>query len=227
MPRKRLDIESALSNLAIFRQLPPSQLALIARATRAVRASRGDLLFRKGDTPTGFHVVLFGQVKLALSSVQGQEKVLQLFGPGQSFGEAVMFLERPYPVHAECLGDALLLHVSKAAIFEAIDAHPGFARRLLAGLSMRLHELVADVEAYSTRSAAQRLAGYLLNLCIAEGEGEAQLSLPTSKHLIASRLNLTPETMSRLLNVLCAEQLIRVEGRRVTICDVERLRAYA
>lgn len=227
MARRRLDVASALGNLPMFRQLAADQLAGIVHGTRVIRAGRGELLFAKGDLPTGFYLIMFGHVKLALSSNQGMEKVLQLFGPGQSFGEAVMFLERPYPVHAECLADTLLLHVPKQAIFEAIDADPAFARRILGGLSYRLHELVTDVEAYSMRSAAQRLVGYLLNLCDARaGEDAPQVSLPTSKHVIASRLNLTPETLSRILHVLADEDLIVVEGRSVTIRDLDRLRAY-
>lgn len=226
MSRKRLDVASALSSIPMFRQLAPEQLAEIVRGTRIVRGSRGDVLFNKGDMPTGFWLILFGQVKLALSTDRGLEKVLQLLGPGQSFGEAVMLLEREYLVHAECLSDTLLLHVPKQAVFDAIDRDPGFARRMLAGLSFRLHELVSDVEAYSMRSAAQRLVGYLLNLCDGQVDGAGQVSLPTSKHLVASRLNLTPETLSRILHTLAEEQLIRVEGRSVTICDLERLKAY-
>ena len=224
--RRRLDVAGALSSLPIFRQLGAEQLAGIVTGTRVIRAGRGELLFNKGDTPTGFYVVMFGHVKLALSTTQGMEKVLQLFGPGQSFGEAVMFLERPYPVHGECLADTLLLHVPKQAIFDAIDADSGFARRLLGGLSYRLHELVSNVEAYSMRSAAQRLVGYLLNLCEHQPGDASQVNLPTSKHVVASRLNLTPETLSRILHTLADEGLISVEGRSVTILDVERLKAY-
>ena len=227
MARKRLDVASALASIPMFRQLAPEQLAEIVRGTRIVRGARGALLFHKGDLPTGFWLIMFGQVKLALSTDRGVEKVLQLLGPGQSFGEAVMLLERAYLVHAECLADSLLLHVPKQAVFDAIDADPAFARKMLAGLSFRLHELVSDVEAYSMRSAAQRLVGYLLNLCDDQADKEGKVSLPTSKHLVASRLNLTPETLSRILHTLADEELIRVEGRSVTICDVERLKAYS
>ncbi len=231
MTRRRLDTQAALANLPLFSRLTTAQLTRIAQGTRVVRAARGGLLFRKGDLPAGFYLVVYGQVKLALSSHDGVEKVLQLFGPGQSFGEAVMFLDRPYPVHAACLIDSLLLLVSQEPVFDAIDASPDFARRVLGGLSARLHELVTDVEAYSMRSAAQRLVGYLLNLSESESEPGAQrgptVSLPTSKHVVASRLNLTPETLSRLLHTLAADELIRVDGRDVTIRDVERLKSYA
>jgi len=227
MATRRLDAQAALANLPLCAQLTASQLTSVARGTRVQRAVRGEMLFAKGDVPTGFYVLVLGQVKLALSSQQGVEKVLQLVGPGHSFGEAAMFLERPYPVYAQCLSDAVLLHVAQNAVFAAIDANPDFARRMLGGLSWRLHELVSDVEAYSMRSAAQRLVGYLLNLCATQTQGEAQVSLPTSKHVVASRLNLTPETLSRVLHMLADDELISVKGRAVTITDLERLRSYA
>ncbi len=228
MARKRLDVRGTLANLPLFQKLDEDEFSRVAQATRIVRAGRGEMLFSKGDMPAGFYVVVYGQVKLALSTSHGVEKVLQIFGPGQSFGEAVMFLERPYPVHAECLADSLLLVVPRQAVFEAIETDPGFARRILGGLSVRLHQLVSDVEAYSMRSAAQRLVGYLLHLHGGTAEAEiAQVSLPTSKHIVASRLNLTPETLSRVLHMLAADQLITVEGRDVTIRDIERLKDYA
>jgi CRP-like cAMP-binding protein len=187
------------------------------------------MLFQKGDLPKGFFVVVFGQIKLAFPSSQGNEKVVQILGPRQSFGEAVMFLDRPCPVFAEGLVDSLLLHIGSAPVFELLERDPLFARRMLAGLSMRLHSLVEDVETYSLRSSAQRVVGYLLQHCPQqEGpcEGSFEISLPTSKQVIASRLNLTPETLSRIFHDLSANGLIGVSGKQITINDVKRLREF-
>jgi CRP-like cAMP-binding protein len=227
MPRARkLDVTTALTTVPLLRELTAEQAAELARGTEVLRVGRNTVLFDKGDAPTGVYIVLFGQVKLALTSSSGEEKVLQIFGPGSSFGEAVLFLERGYPVRAQALGDAMLLKVSREALFEAIDANPGLARRMLGGLSARLHDLVHDVEAYSMRSSAQRLVGYLLHLS-AGSDGGTAIALPTTKHVVASRLNLTAETLSRVLHALVEEGLIEVEGRRITIHDIDRLRSYA
>ncbi|HTH39709.1 MAG TPA: Crp/Fnr family transcriptional regulator [Rhodocyclaceae bacterium] len=177
----------------------------------------------------GFHVVVYGQVKLFLPSVQGNEKVVEIIGPQQSFGEAVMFLGKPYPVSAEALADTLLLHVSRESILGLLETDTSFARRLLAGLSMRLHSLLLDVESYSLRSSTQRVIGFLLQHSDA-GEAESaevlNLTLPTSKQVIASRLNLTPETLSRIFSELTARDLIEVQGRAIRILDVPRLRNF-
>lgn len=223
MSKRPLDVAGALSSLALFQSLDAEALALLSQGTTVLRAERGQILFAKGDPADALHVLLFGTVKLALSSGTSQEKVLQIIRPGEAFGEALLFLDRPYPVTAECLVECLVLRVAAPVLFSVVDSHPKFARQILAGLSSRLHQLISDVEAYSTRTAAQRLVGYLLNLC---GNGSSAV-LPTSKHVVASLLNLKPETLSRILHSLTLDGLIEVDGRRIVIRDASRLREYA
>jgi CRP-like cAMP-binding protein len=227
MNKPRIDIAAALARLPLFQELSAEQLAPLAAATRERRLSRGELLFNKGDLPHGFYIIFSGQIKLAFPSSQGNEKVMQLLGPRQSFGEAVMFMGRPYPVYAEALCETDLLQVGQEAVFDLLARDPSFARTLLAGLSMRLHSLVQDVESYSLRSSAQRVVGYLLQHCQADrGPGAPEVTLGASKHLIASRLNLTPETLSRIFHDLSERRLISVQGKHVTILDLAKLREY-
>jgi CRP-like cAMP-binding protein len=228
MTQEKLDVPAMLQRLPLFQELAPEQLAPIAAATREKRLGKGEMLFQKGDAPRGFYVVVFGQLKLAFPSSQGNEKVVEILGPRQSFGEAVMFMDRPYPVFAESLGDTLVLHVARNAVFDLLATDPSFARRLLAGLSMRLHSLVSDVESYSLRSSVQRVIGYLLQQCPHDGEGSGSvdIALPTSKQVIASRLNLTPETLSRIFHDLSEAGLIDVHGKQITIHDLRRLKEF-
>ena len=226
--KPELKVSAFLANLPLFKELSPEQIERVAQGTRALHAARGEMLFHRGDPCEGFHLVAYGQVKLALSSQQGADKVVEVIGPGMSFGEAVMFLEKPYPVYAQTLSDSLLLHVSKSVVFAEIERNPRFSRQLLGGLSRRLHGLVSDVEAYSLRSGAQRVIGYLLrDVQVLEPQGnQGQVTLPIGKGVIASRLNLTPQHFSRILHELTAQGLIAVDGRKVLITDLERLRTY-
>ena len=143
-----------------------------------------------------------------------------------------MFMDRPYPVFSESLADSLLLHISRNAVIDLLEQDTSFARHMLGGLSMRLHSLVQDVESYSLRSSTQRVIGFLLQHCDRECEGrslapDAQtFALPTSKQVIASRLNLTPETLSRIFHDLSEAGLITVQGKQITIHDVCRLREF-
>ena len=162
-------------------------------------------------------------------SQAGQEKVIEIVGPGQSFAEALMFSNRPYIVNAQALSDSLVLSVGKPAVLDEIGRDSRFALRMLAGISRRLHGLVHDVQAYALHSGAQRVIGYLLRDVATEenNSGEAfTVSLPVSKATIASRLSLTPEYFSRVLHELEAAGLVRIDKRDVHIFDPKRLASY-
>lgn len=219
----RIKVVDFLARLPLFNELEAVELERIALHTTELHVARGEIIFRQGDSSAGFHCVIYGRVKLAFESPQGGEKVVEIVGPGQSFGEAVMFMDKPYIVSSQALVDTMLLHISKLAVFEELERTPRFARKMLAGLSRRLHGLVSDVQAYSMNSGTQRVIGYLLREELADGEG---VTLHASKAVVASRLNLTPEHFSRILHDLTANGLIEVNGRDITILDGEKLRDY-
>lgn len=221
-----VNIEALLSHVPLFNGLEPQEISRIARGTREVIARRGDILFHKGDACSGFHLVVYGQVKLAFTSSQGSEKVVDLMGQGQTFGEAVMFMEKPYMVYAQALVDSQLLHISKSVILKELENDPKLGRKMIAGLSIRLHHLVTDVESYSLHSGRQRIIGYLLRDNLDDDAKSLTVTLPTHKGVIASRLNLTQEHFSRILHELTENGLITVQGRKIGIPDVDRLRNY-
>jgi len=225
----QIKVQAFLANLPMFAAMCPEELDRIARATLPVYADKGEAIVHAGDPCTGFHLVVYGQVKLGFTSPQGVEKVIHIVRPGQSFGEALMFLDQPYIVTAAALADSMLLHVAKHAVLAEIAQDPGFARRMLSGLAQRVHGLVRDVEAYSLRSGQERVIGYLLADAadISVNGRPVEVHLTPGKSVIASRLNMTPEHFSRILHDLSAAGLIEVNGRAVRIPDLERLRASA
>jgi CRP-like cAMP-binding protein len=231
-PRKprqpQIKVQAFLANLPLFCEMTPEELDRIAAGTETLHVSKGGEVCHMGDPVTGFHVVVYGQVKIGFTSPQGVEKIVEIIRPGQSFGEALMFLDKPYIVFARALSDSMLLHVAKATVNEELARDPGFARRMLSGLSLRLHGLVRDVEAYTLRSGSERVIGYLLrDLPDGAGAGQAEVELTPGKNVIASRLNMTPEHFSRILHDLEAQGLIKMEGRLVRIPDLDRLRGGA
>jgi CRP-like cAMP-binding protein len=229
--RKPLQIKTQafLANLPMFSEMSAQELDRIAAATLPVHVAKGESVFNCGDPCNGFHIVVYGQVKLGFTSPQGIEKVVEIVSPGQSFGEALMFLDKPYIVFAQALSDAMLLHVAKHAVLEELARDPQFARRMISGLARRLHGLVRDVEAYTLRSGQERVIGYLLaDVADTTGNGKpVEVHLTPGKSVIASRLNMTPEHFSRILHDLAEGGLIEMNGRTVRIPDLERLRGGA
>lgn len=227
MPSAPIRIQSFLANLPFFAGVPDHVIDRMAARTTELHVRRGEILFRRGDPCRGFYLLIYGQVKLALGTTSGPEKVVNIVGPRQTFGEALMFAGKPYMVTAQTLAESMLLHVAREAVFEEIDRDPAFAKALLAGLSQRLYRLIHDVESYSLETGSQRVIGYLLHVDDDVREsGPHRVTLPVSKAVVASRLNLTPEHLSRILHDLSATGLIRVEGRVIDIPDIALLRAY-
>jgi len=217
-------IQNLLARVPLFDQLDARELAKIAGGTTEQHIRRGEAIFHRGEPCNGFHIIVYGQVKLIAVSPAGAEKVIRLLGPGESFGEALMFLEKPYILSAVTLADSMLLTVDKSVLFAELASQPALARKMIAGLSRRLHAFVSDVKSYSLHSGTQRVIGYLLQA--QEAAGGSELRLEVGKNVIASRLNLTPEHFSRILHDLSSKGLIRVNGRQITILDPEGFRAH-
>lgn len=222
----RHSVAEILSRQPLFRGLSDEELQLIASGSREFRVRKHEVLFQKGDMAEGMHVLVMGQVKLAIPSANGVEKVVHMCGPGSTFGEAVLFLERPYPVTAQSTADSIILLIAKRTLLEATDSSPALARKMLASLSVRLHELLDDMESCTLRSSAQRVACFLNQSLPAFDEGPHDIHLPASKQTIASQLNLAPETLSRVLGHLSELGLIKVKGRTITVLDCQKLRAF-
>jgi CRP-like cAMP-binding protein len=224
MRRREIEPRQFLANLPLFKELGAPAVARIAAQSTKVRLARGATLFRRGETPSGFYVVVFGEIRLLARGARGK-RLSGIVGPGRSFGEPVMFLAKPYHVDAVAHDDALLIHVPKDAVLGEIEANPTFARRVIAGLAARIDALVHEFGTQAGGTARQRLAAYLLRGF--DGAGEVIVTLPATKAAVASQLGLTPEHFSRTLRELVERGLLRVEGRRIVIADAARLAQYA
>lgn len=226
LTESRPQLVEILSRQPLFRGLAEEELQFIAQGCREIRTQKNEILFQKGDEAEGMHVLVMGQVKLSLPSAQGSEKVVHMFEAASTFGEAVVFLNKPYPVTAQATQDSLLLLLSKRTLLEALDTNPMLCRKMLASLSTRLHELLDDMETCTLRTSSQRVICFLVNLAPPTQPERYEIILPASKQTIASQLNLAPETFSRVLGHLAGAGLIQVKGRSITVLDTVKLRNF-
>ena len=199
----------------MFRRTARPQLAELARQAFAKHAAANSVVAPRGERLPGLMVVRYGLVKIMLGGEP--QRVMRLVGAGETFGEAALFLEQPLPVEVRAIADTALLVVPAQPLLSLFDSDPRFARGLLASVCQRLHAMVADFEAATAHGARERLAAYLGSL----GADTAQL--PAPKGVIASRLGMTKETLSRLLRAFMEEGLIAVANREVRLLDRGRL----
>lgn len=225
--RREPELKSFLAHLPLFAGLTRLELERLEAGASRRRLKRGDVLFRQGEAPAGLFAVVHGRIALTAESGPGQERITEVIGPGRSFGEAIMFLERPYIVGARALGDALVLQVSKETVFAELARTPGFARRIIAALAAKLHGTVRELDLYALGSSGQRFAAWLLQNLPPLHAGPSAVVLPVAKRAVASRLNLSPEHLSRILRQLGDAGLVQVQGRKLHIPDPAALRRWS
>jgi CRP-like cAMP-binding protein len=216
-----------LAGLPVFRQVAPARLQQLARHAELRNAAKDSRLYERGDPSTGCFALVRGLVALSLLAPDGTTKVLRLVQPGETFAESVLFDPQPQPVSAIVLADSQLVFLPTQAVLDLLEHDRTFMHAMLAGLSQRIHRLIADIEAYSLSSGTQRVAAYLHGLADPPSSNPARVRLPANKTVIASRLGVTKETFSRLLHELSSQGLIEVIQREVVLRDPLRLAQLA
>ncbi len=218
-------------DLALIRQIPlfnhlrDETLVKLLGNTFPKEYPKGKVLFVRGEPSDCFYIVLSGWVKVYRETANGDEAVLGVFAQGECLAEAAAFVGLEYPASAQVVEQARLLPILSKPFCSHVRDMPDVAANMLASLSKRNHQLVAEVEQLKTRTATLRVVDFLLKLCTVE-EGPAVISLPYDKTLISRRLGMQPESLSRILAKL-RKTGVKTEQNRVLISDVAALSAYS
>lgn len=206
--------------------LPEDAAKAILERARVRETERGATVFLQGERAAAVYIVIEGWVKLYRIAPNGAEAVVGVFTKGHSFGEAVAFTHDAYPVSAECATDCTLIRIETDAILRMVRDKPEFALSLLSATFAHLHRLVAQIEQLKAQTGAQRVAEFLLELVPDEATGKIEVTLPYDKVLIAGRLGMKPESLSRAFAKL-REHGVKVKQNHAVIADLESLRDYA
>lgn len=208
----------------LFAGLPVGDVARLLEASAVRTCPRGHVLFLQGEPAPHFFLILDGWVRLFRQLVDGQDITIALFGTGESFAEAIIFQIMPYPVSAEAVSEARLLTIPADGFLRHLRASTDLCLKVMASMSRRLNHLVQQLEQISSRSTVERLAMFLLGQCRVEA-GACRIELPVDKTLIAARLAMQPETLSRCLAKLRPIG-VETDGHAIVIADVARLRQF-
>jgi len=180
---------------------------------------------RQDEPATAFFIVIDGWVKLYRSTPSGDETVIEIMTKGDSFAEAVAFTGNRYIATAEAVSAARVGRIPADHLVRCIRDSPDIALAMIASISQHMHYLVRQVEQLKGHSGVQRVAEFLASLSLAE-HGHCALALPYDKVLIAGRLGLTPEPLSRAFARLRTIGVV-VEASHVIVNDVAKLRQLA
>lgn len=215
---------ATLRRSAILRDLPPADLHALVDERSVRSIERGHVLFQQGDPARAFFLVLAGQVKLSRVNPGGDEAVVHIYGAGESFAEAAMFLGGRYPVAAEAVVASRIMHVESDTLRRKVAERPEIAFAMMASMSRHLKLLVDQIEKMKLLSADQRVAEFLLGLC-GEKTGTVTLTLPHEKSLIANQLGMKPATFSRAIARM-RDLGVEVTGNQANIRDTAVILAF-
>jgi len=206
----------------LFAALERSDLsALLDQAQTTAYAETG-LLFSQGDKADRFFVVLAGRVNLFALTETGDQSVIEVFDAVATFAEAAMFSSGKFPLNCEVVAGSRLVHVPAGPFMRRLSENRQLAFHLLSGLSRWQVRMIHEITELKSKSPGQRLASFLLALA-KNSEGSAQLRLPITKAVLASRIGIAPESLSRALGRLKAVG-VESHGREVVLTDLDALR---
>ena len=209
----------------LFAGLAEADFSALAPHLTVSRLARKEVLFHRGDPADGFYYVLTGQIELGFVAPNGEKKTLEVFGAGRTFAEAVTFMRRRmYPVTAQAVTDAQIVRIPNQVYVDVLYRDPDACMRLLADVCQHLHARVIEIERATVQNAKTRLTAFILDEIDEVEQDAATITLSLPKHVIASRLSIKPETLSRLLRVLVNEELIVLDGAHVRVPSVNGLR---
>jgi len=216
----------SLARASLFiRSLPEQHVEQLLSRSVFRHYERGETLFIQDEPAQVIHLVLDGWVKLYRIAPNGAEAVVSVFASGESFGEAVALRGTPYPVSAEAVTPCDLMLVPAAILVQMMKEDPDICVAMLATTFTHLHSLVAQLEQLKAQTGAQRVAEFLLELVPADTDG-CTVTLPYDKALIAGKLGMKPESLSRAFSRL-KQAGVKIRKNHAEIENIEQLRDYA
>lgn len=196
---------------------------LIGQCELAVYAPR-QLIAQRGQASTSFYFIEQGAVQYELKAPSGKIKRIKEAKTGELVGEAFILMGGFYPLDVVATDHTQLLRIDKSVYYQKLIKQPHLMMALVSLLSKRLYHVLGDVDSSLSLSGTQRVILYLLDGL--HLSNETTIVLDRAKAQIAISLNLTPEHFSRILNDLSSKGFVEVQGRRITIKDIEGLCLY-
>jgi len=197
-----------------------------AKIKRTVMYQPGQFVFYEGHTVLGLYILCTGRAKLTRSTIRGQQRVVGIVDPGQliekhSFQEGAM-----HEVTCEALEPSQVCMIDRVRYLDILEQNGDLAVRVIKLLSREMGQSLGEADQLAFSSARERIAGLLLELADRYGESVedgSRISLHLKREELAQMAALTVETAVRILQTFQRENLIRIDGRELTILQPDRL----
>ena len=213
--------QQALARTPLFAALPQSDLDQLGQMAKRRQLALGQSLFVKGDPGDTLYVVVSGVVKISMTSPGGSEKVLNLIGPGQMFGEIALLDGGERTADAIAVEPSELVAIGRRDLFDFFDKNPRGWTRMLAACCERIRWISEMFEDATFLELPARLAKRLLLLSQSFGQkgpsGEVLINLRLSQQDLANQMSVTRESINKVLNSWDKQEIIHLQRGRITL----------
>ena len=224
---KQMEIANTLRRCRLFADLPKDDVDHIAALTVMKSLKKGEYLCFEGAPVYGFYVVAKGRIKVYRGTLLGEEQLIQVFGPTESFAEETLVSDLGYQAGACALENSLVLQVQKNGFLGLLRRQPELGWCLCKSMSRHIDSLVDKLGDLTLKDARTRLANWLIGRCPnPESHAPFTIELPVAKRVLAAELGTASETFSRTLAKFRKQRLVSVDGKMVTLLCPSKLSEF-
>lgn len=214
-----------LAQLPFFSQLSPHVRACLIKKSTVRTHKRGEAIALQGDPKPALKVVVSGWVKLYRITNGGEEAALAMLERGQSFDEVPALSSSEAIYSSEAITECSVLHLDLSKICACNNAFAELHLAVLAAAHDHSRDMINHIEQLKGQTGAQRLSGYLLDL-MSKAPEPAELTLPFGKKVLASKLGMKPESLSRAFRQLKPFG-VASRDRTIHLKDIPSLKEFA
>ena len=216
-----------------FKKLAKVDLEFLNANKVSTFYKKGENVFYVGRTPTGIYCLLKGKVKIFKIGFDGKEQIVRFVLPGQLLGIRALLTDRSYRAFATALENSTVCYINKDSFYKITNKYPEINSCLLSTLGQLLVEAEEKMTSMAQKPVRERLAETLLFLnTIFKTEEPWEFITHTSSIVLlredlANIVGTATETVIRLLSDFKSENLIHIDGREITLTNIEGLQHIA
>jgi CRP/FNR family transcriptional regulator, cyclic AMP receptor protein len=223
-PRSARLITDVLAGIPLFRVLGEEGRAGAARAGLCRTYAPGQLICHQGDPGEHLYVVLIGLVKVVFTSERGDEMVLNVMGPGETFGELALLDGSPRSASVIALRPTSVFALPRARLLALMNVHPGLADEFLTLIGKLVRKLTEQAGDLAYLDLTGRLAKVLLQLAERRDHGrDVILDRGLTQSDLAGMIGATRPAVNRTLKSFVRRGFISITGRTIVIHDLASL----
>lgn len=176
---------------------------------------KNEHVFHEHEHPRCYYQIVEGSVKMYNSNEAGKQYLQGMFGPGQSFGEPVLFIDEPYPASAMCTQKTVLIRISLDNFHKVLHEYPDLLQRFVIHFAKRIYSKSVTAREIANNNPEHRILAFLDSYKKTNGNDSQKVLIPFTRQEIANFTGLRVETVIRTLLKMQSTNKIEIKAHKL------------